>query len=249
VSRSPLIGITGYHVRGEEGYGGNFRGVPGQGFSAVGHDYIQAVIRTGGVPIGLPVGTPNSCRQVVEALDGLIFSGGEDLDPTLYGAHPDLRSWNLAPERDQYEMDLFAEAIQQKKPVLAVCRGMQLANVYFGGSLYLDISDYSDEVLCHHFSKAPRWYTAHKVKLLAPVLKELYEAEEIKTNSYHHQAIKDLGKGLHIAALAEDGIIEGLIHQDHPNFLAIQWHPEMMAAKLEEGLIPFRWLVETIGKK
>ncbi|MFC4767488.1 gamma-glutamyl-gamma-aminobutyrate hydrolase family protein [Effusibacillus consociatus] len=248
MKRTPIIGITGYHVRGEEGYGGSFRGVPGQGFSVVGHDYINTVRQVGGIPLGIPVGELSSAGDILQVLDGLILSGGEDIDPILYGSHPDMRCWTVAPERDRFELALIEEALRQRKPLLAVCRGMQLINVYFGGSLYLDVSDYSDKVLTHQFSRAPRWYNAHHVDLIAPVLQELYQAKTIETNSYHHQAVKEVGKGLTIAAVAEDGIVEALVHPDYPELLAIQWHPEMMAVQLESGFIPFQWLIDTIQK-
>jgi putative glutamine amidotransferase len=244
MGKKPLIGVTGYHVAGEEGVGGTFRGVKGQGFSVVGHDYIEAVKKVGAIPVGIPVGEPADCRETVQALDGLILAGGEDIDPQLYGASPDLRCWTIAPERDRFELQLIEEALKQRKPLLAICRGMQLLNVSFGGTLYLDIADHAGSVLAHQFSRAPRWYLAHKVMLIAPSLQKLYQAEEIRTNSYHHQAVRRLGAGLEPAAVAEDGIIEAIAHPDHPNVLAIQWHPEMMAVRYEEGLVPFRWLVE-----
>lgn len=242
----PLIGITGYHVAGEEGVGGTFRGVKGQGFSVIGHDYIEAVKKAGAIPIGIPVGDISACRDIVQALDGLILAGGEDIDPQLYGSSPDLRCWTIAPERDRFELQLIEEALRLHKPLLAICRGMQLLNVSFGGTLYLDISDHSDKVLAHQFARAPRWYLAHRVKLLSSSLQQLYKADEIRTNSYHHQAVNKLGTGFEVAAVAEDGIIEGIAHPDHPNVLAIQWHPEMMAVRHEEGLVPFRWLVDQI---
>ncbi|BCJ87607.1 gamma-glutamyl-gamma-aminobutyrate hydrolase family protein [Effusibacillus dendaii] len=244
MARKPIIGITGYHVRGEEGYGGTFRGLPGQGFSVMGHDYIRAVIQSGGIPIGIPVGEKEDCAQLVEAVDGLLLSGGEDLDPTLYGSHPNRRCGVLAPERDRFEMDLLEEALRQQKTVLAICRGMQLVNVYFGGTLHVDLSKSSKKVLAHQFSKCPRWYPAHRVKLLSPILQALYGANEIATNSFHHQAVRDIGAGLKVAARAEDGIVEALLHPDHPQLLALQWHPEMIAVTNPEGLIPFRWLIE-----
>lgn len=240
----PLIGITGYHVAGEEGVGGTFRGVKGQGFSVIGHDYIVAVKKAGGIPIGIPVGDISVCRYIAEALDGVILAGGEDIDPLLYGASPDLRCWTIAPERDRFELQLIDEALRLQKPLLAICRGMQLLNVSFGGTLYVDISDHSEGALAHQFARAPRWYLAHRVKLLAPALRQIYKADEIRTNSYHHQAVHKLGTGLEAAAVAEDGIIEAIAHPDHPNVLAIQWHPEMMAVRYEEGLVPFRWLVD-----
>ncbi|TVY05410.1 gamma-glutamyl-gamma-aminobutyrate hydrolase family protein [Paenibacillus cremeus] len=243
---TPVVGITGYHVLGEEGVGGKFRGLAGQGFSVIGHDYINAVSQAGGIPIGIPVGDPATARSIIKRLDGLVLAGGEDMDPTLYGAHPDGRCGTIRPERDLFELQLLGEALALNKPILAICRGMQLLNVFFGGTLYLDIADYSDQVLSHQFSRAPRWYLAHRVQLLSPLLQRLYQADEIRTNSYHHQAVHELGEGLQVAAVAEDGIVEGLLHPDHPQLLAVQWHPEMLSVKHEEGLIPFHWLLEQI---
>ncbi|AZN41737.1 gamma-glutamyl-gamma-aminobutyrate hydrolase family protein [Paenibacillus albus] len=242
----PLIGITGYYVSGAEGVGGMFRGMPGQGFGVIGHDYMHAVQKVGAAPVGIPACDPSACRRIVEALDGLVLAGGEDVDPQLYGANPDLRCGIITPERDRFELQLIEEALRQKKPILAICRGMQLLNVSFGGSLYVDIADHSADVLAHQFARAPRWYMAHRVTLLDEGLRRLYGTDEIKVNSYHHQAVRRLGTGLAASAVAEDGIIEAIVHHDHPSVLALQWHPEMMAVHDDEGLIPFRWLIDQI---
>ncbi|OYD09696.1 gamma-glutamyl-gamma-aminobutyrate hydrolase family protein [Paludifilum halophilum] len=246
MGKKPLIGITGYHVRGEEGYGGSFRGLPGQGFSIVGHDYIHAVEQVGGVAVGIPVGSRRDCRTLLEGLDGLVLSGGEDIDPSLYGERPDMRCWQLAPERDRFELTLIADAIRLQKPVLAICRGMQLFNIHFGGTLYKDVTDVASDAFSHQFNRAPRWYLAHRVWLLHPILTELFGKEKTETNSYHHQVVKEPGEGLVVSAAAEDGVVEGLYHPDHPNILAVQWHPETMAVEYKEGLLPFRWLMEQI---
>ncbi|REE91702.1 putative glutamine amidotransferase [Paenibacillus taihuensis] len=243
----PLIGITGYHVSGAEGIGGTFRGMPGQGFGVIGHDYMHAVQKVGAAPIGIPACDPSACERIVEALDGLILAGGEDVDPQLYGANPDLRCGILAPERDRFELRLIEEALRQKKPILAICRGMQLLNVSFGGTLYVDVADHTVDVLAHQFSRAPRWYKVHRVRLLETGIRRLYGTEEIRVNSYHHQAVRGLGNGLVAAAVAEDGIIEAIVHPSHPNVLAVQWHPEMMAVHDDEGLVPFRWLIDQIN--
>ncbi|WP_308633943.1 gamma-glutamyl-gamma-aminobutyrate hydrolase family protein [Paenibacillus silvisoli] len=247
MSTMPLIGITGYHVAAEEGVGGTFRGRLGQGFGVIGHDYMDAVQKAGAAPIGLPACDPSACGRIVEALDGLVIAGGEDVDPQLYGAIPDLRCGIIAPERDRFELRLMEEALRQRKPILAICRGMQLLNVSFGGTLYVDIADHSANVLAHQFARAPRWYKAHKVMLLEGELRQLYGTDTIQVNSYHHQAVRRLGVGLVAAAVAEDGIIEAIVHPDHPNVLALQWHPEMMAVHDDEGLLPFRWLVDQIN--
>ncbi|MFC4077638.1 gamma-glutamyl-gamma-aminobutyrate hydrolase family protein [Salinithrix halophila] len=246
MKRKPLIGLTGYHVRGEEGHGGTFRGLPGQGFHVVGHDYIQAVGKAGGLPIGLPVLDPREAKGIIAQLDGLLLSGGEDIDPSLYGERPDMRCWTLVPERDQFELALLREAMDQGLPVLAVCRGMQLLNIAFGGTLYKDVSDIPGGSLCHQFHRAPRWYPAHRVTLKGKELKQWFQTDEIETNSYHHQVVKEVGMGLEVAAVAEDGVVESLRHPDHPQVLAIQWHPETMAVQNERGMIPFHWLIARI---
>lgn len=249
MKRAPFIGITGYHVSAEEGFGGSLRGLPGQGFSVVSHDYIHAVERAGGIPISIPVMDGRKAREMMLLLDGLILSGGEDIDPALYGDRPDMRCWSLSPERDHFEWELLKAALDLKKPVLAICRGMQLVNVYFGGSLYKDVADYPGHALAHQFNKAPRWYLAHKVKLTHSLLRSVHEVGEMMTNSYHHQVIKEVGKDLAVAAIAEDGVVEGLVHPDYPHLLAIQWHPETLAVKYESGMTLFRWLVEQIRKE
>jgi putative glutamine amidotransferase len=243
-----IVGITGYHVSGEEGFGGKMRGFAGQGFSVVGHDYINAVQKVGGVPLGLPVCQPEDCADLVASVDALVITGGEDVNPRLYGAHPDLRCSALSPERDTFELALIQAALAQNKPILCICRGLQILNVYFGGTLYRDISDHAASVLAHQFDKVPRWYAAHAVDLKAPLLRKLYGKDEVEVNSYHHQAVESVGQGLQVAAVAKDGIVEALVHSDFPDLLAVQWHPEMTAVKLEEGLIPFRWLLGRISK-
>jgi putative glutamine amidotransferase len=244
----PIIGITGYHVAPEEGYGGTFRGVAGQGFHVLGHDYIHAVGRAGGVAMGIPVQAMTTCDAILDAVDGLIFSGGEDIDPALYGQHPDERLWTVQPDRDRFELVLLTAALRRQMPVLAICRGLQLLNVLFGGSLYKDNADRptNETKITHQFNRVPRWYPMHRVQLRSRALQQLYGTEEIQTNSYHHQSVNNVGQGLVVSAVAEDGMVEGLEHPDYPNLLAVQWHPEMMAVHDASGLIPFQWLVNTI---
>lgn len=243
--RRPLIGITGYHVMPEEGFGGKLRGTPGQGFSVIGHDYIHSVDAAGGLAFGIPVIDEDRCAEIVTNLDGIVFSGGEDLDPRIYGARPDRRIPSINPERDRFELALLAEALRQGKPVLCICRGLQLLNVYFGGTLFIDIPSALPDALEHQKQMGPRWYLAHKVYLKDQGLQNMYNGVEfIEVNTFHHQSVDRVGEGLVVTAVAEDGVIEGLSHPDLPELLAIQWHPEMMAAKYDSGLVPFRWLVQ-----
>jgi putative glutamine amidotransferase len=240
--RKPLIGVTGYDVSGEEGFGGKLRGNPGQGFSVIGHDYLKCVESVGGIPVGLPVLNEENV-SVVTALDGIIFTGGEDIAPHLYGENVDHRFGRICPDRDYFELRLLEAALKAGKPILGICRGLQLINVHFGGTLYKDVSD-KGNALVHNFEKIPRWYTAHKASLLHPVLRQLYGSTEIEVNSFHHMSANQIGDGLEVAAVAPDGIVEALIHKESNRIMAVQWHPEMMAVQNEAGLIPFCWLVD-----
>ncbi|OFW77263.1 MAG: hypothetical protein A2201_02260 [Alicyclobacillus sp. RIFOXYA1_FULL_53_8] len=272
MNKKPMIGITGYHILPEEGVGGPLRGLPGQGFHLLGHDYINSVRGAGGIPVGLPVNLHNQeeIAEVVRRMDGFVLSGGEDVDPKRYGEHLDARVQRISLERDEFELRLAREILAQKKPLLGICRGVQLLNVYFGGTLYLDNQDhakYASEatpaplsgadadadavptadrvpVLAHHIMGPNRWYMSHEVTLLDPRLQSIYGRDVIEVNSFHHQSVHVLGQGLRVGAVAKDGIIESVYHPDYPNLLAVQWHPEMMAEKLEEGFLPFRWLIQ-----
>lgn len=239
-----VIGVTGYNVSEEEGYGGKLRGNIGQGFSVIGHDYLQCVEQAGGIPIGLPV-LSDSDLSIVSSLDAIVLTGGEDIDPRLFKETVDHRMGRICPERDHFELKLIDYALKENKPILAICRGMQLLNVYFGGSLYKDISD-KGKVLTHNFENNPRWYCAHSVRLMHPVLRDLYGSDEINVNSYHHMAVNRPGAGLEVAAEASDGIVEAMVHRKFKDILAVQWHPEMMSVKYEEGILPFQWLMQTV---
>jgi putative glutamine amidotransferase len=240
----PLIGVTTYYISADEGYGGRIRDAVGQAFSLVSEDYLKSIERAGGVPIGLSLLSDDALAAVVERLDGILLTGGEDVDPKRYGETVDYRFGRLSLERDEFEFRLIAAALASGKPILAICRGLQILNVYFGGTLYKDVEDFGS-ALTHNFDRNPRWYTSHKVKLLHPVLKQLYDSDVIETNSYHHQSVKDVAVDLEVAAVAPDGVVEALVHKQLPQVLALQWHPEMMSVRYDSGLTPFCWLIET----
>lgn len=254
MSSKPIIGITGYQIVPEEGVGGQVRGRPGQGFDLLGQDYVNSVRGAGGIPVGIPVlvsATQNDVAELVRGLDGFVLSGGEDLDPKRYGEQLDARVGTIRPERDEFELRLLEEVLRQRKPLLCICRGIQLLNVYFGGTLYLDNEDHAarsnGKVLAHHLTGPTRWYLSHAVKLMDERLIQLYGRDVIEVNTYHHQSVRDVGAGLIVGAIAPDGIVESLYYPEYPKLLAVQWHPEMMSPALDEGLIPFRWLITQCG--
>ena len=226
--KKPIIGITSSHEK-ENGLRNYHR-------TTVSIDYSKGVIAGGGIPIIIP--TTNNIEIIKEQLkliDGLILSGGPDINPSYYGEDFKDKIGVISPERDENEMKILGEFIKTKKPILGICRGHQLLNIYFGGTLYQDLSYYKDETLKHRQDIYPE-LEVHTVNIeKGSLLEELYGAT-VKTNSFHHQAIRKLGEGFKIAGKSNDGIIEAIEKMDHKFCLGIQWHPEMMTSRGNEEM-------------
>jgi putative glutamine amidotransferase len=162
----------------------------------------------------------------LEGADGLILSGGEDVDPSHYGAKPSQHLKEVDPRRDGLELALFAAATERHLPILAICRGLQLVNVALGGTLWQDLPSERESQLNHDVGD--RWdIRSHSIALSPDTqLHETLRRETLVVNSFHHQAIRDLAPGLAVTAEAEDGIIEAVEHYDDGWLLGVQWHPE-----------------------
>lgn len=235
--RKPIIGITSSHEK-ENGLRNYHR-------TTVSIDYTKGVIEGGGIPIIIP--TTNDIEIIKEQLkliDGLILSGGPDINPVHYGEDFKEKIGVISPERDDNEIKILNEFLKTEKPILGICRGHQLLNIYFGGTLYQDLSYFEKEVLKHRQDLYPE-LEVHSVTIeKGSILENLY-GESIRTNSFHHQAIKDLGKGFKVIARSNDGIIEGIEKIDHKFCLGIQWHPEMMVARGNKDMVKiFKLLIE-----
>ena len=188
--------------------------------------YFDAVEESGGLAVMIPmVNNLDLVPEIVDRLDGVILSGGSDIDPRLYNEdpHPKLGSVNLP--RDYFELKVLESALEKKLPILAVCRGMQLANIHFGGSLYQDIFSQKEEVIGHdNASMVPN--LNHKVKIKkGSFADEIFESDEIFVNSIHHQAIKNLADGFEPVAHSSDGIIEMIVYPEK-KLVGTQFHPE-----------------------
>lgn len=194
-------------------------------------DYLFAVERAGGVPIMLPVvEDPETIRKQIELVDGLVLSGGYDVNPTNYGEEPTALLEDIHPERDAYELQAIDFANALEKPLLGICRGLQILNVAYGGSLYQDISHAPGETIKHR-QMAKRFEPTHTVDVIdGTLLHKIVGIPSLSTNSFHHQAIKNLAPGLVINAQARDGVIEGVEMPGSRFVMALQWHPEMMAS-------------------
>ncbi|MCF7810121.1 gamma-glutamyl-gamma-aminobutyrate hydrolase family protein [bacterium] len=191
-------------------------------------DYIRFVTNAGGIPILLPiVNNPESAEGMMNRLDGVIITGGPDVDPALYNEE-NTNSLGVYLERDGFEIELVKSARKMDKALLGVCRGCQIINTAFGGSLYQDIPTSIEGALLHTRAESGE-ETYHQTKLICnSVLEDIFDSNEIKTNSSHHQSVKEPGVELTILAKALDGVVEAFQCLDDRCTIAVQWHPERM---------------------
>jgi putative glutamine amidotransferase len=209
--------------------------------------YTDSVIAAGGVPVILPITDDTSIMdEYYERMDGWLFAGGNDLDPQLYGQTKGVHVKDVSEIRDYLEVYLMKKALSDKKPVLGVCRGMQLLNVLRGGTLYQDIPTDLPGKQNHRRSSVERdtEQFAHFLKLdPASKFASIVGDEVLPTNTHHHQAVKTLGQDLVATAWAEDDIIEALEDKSMPFLLGVQSHPESMTRVEPRWLKLFRALV------
>lgn len=221
MKKKPIIGITGAYVNHNEYMEGVY----------VHHDYHKSVAANGGIPIILPFINHETALETLPLCDGIILSGGEDVDPKFYGQDPHQHLGPTIPERDLTEMAIVDFCLRNNIPLLAICRGVQILNVALGGSLIQDIPNQVDEPIQHsqkiNRSKDTHWVTISKDSKLFQIL----GSEIVRVNSLHHQAIDKVGSDLRVVAQASDGIIEA-VEYIHPSTftLGVQWHPESMAS-------------------
>lgn len=237
--KKPVIGISGSLIIDSSG---DFAGYKR---SYVNNDYICSVINNGGVPFIIPFNEDMEVTKVqMEMVDGLLLSGGQDVAPENYGEEPLPKLGYTFPERDNFEYELLKVAIASNKPVLGICRGLQIINTYFKGSLYQDLSYMGKEVIKHDQVKFPEKVT-HSVSLIKnSKLFEIFNEEKFMVNSFHHQAIKDVGNGLVKVAVAPDGVIEAVEKLDYPFLVGVQWHPEMLHRSVEAMNKLFKKFIE-----
>lgn len=207
--------------------------------------YVEGVEEAGGIPVILPLSQrEDALARYAQAFDGFLFPGGHDLAPALYGEERQEICGTVCPERDEMERRLFPLALATGKPMLGICRGVQLFNVLLGGTLYQDIpTEYPSSV--QHHETPPYDKVAHSVELARDTpLSLAVRQENMGVNSYHHQGIKTLGKGLRPAAVAPDGLTEAVYLPEHPFCLAVQWHPEFSYRTDENSRRLFRAFIE-----
>lgn len=241
MARKPIIGITPTPTTTELPHGTFYR-------FAIADGYTTAVERAGGVPLVIPPQAGN-IDDILSVVDGLIFSGGGDIDPARFGddsTHE--KTGGIDQGRDDLELNLVAAAIDRDIPVLCICRGIQVLNVALGGTLIQDVPDeFSHEF--EHRQQAngiPSFDPGHEVEVVpGTLLASTYGADSIAVNSFHHQGLKDVAPALRVNATAPDGLVEAVDHPGKSWVLGVQWHPEMMHRHHDQQLKPFQGLIET----
>jgi len=196
--------------------------------------YVLSLTNAGAIPLLVPLVDDDTLRGAFETLDAVFLPGGADIDPASYGTAPHPLCDKTDRERDRVELALARWAMNEGKPVLGVCRGMQLINLAAGGTLFQDIAEQMPESIKHdyfpfsgqHFT---RDFLAHEVSVVAGTrLAGVFGVGPLRVNSMHHQGVRDVGDGLVVSATAPDGLVEGLESSNGQYVVGVQWHPEAL---------------------
>lgn len=201
--------------------------------------YVRAIKAAGALPVVLAHSDPADVPALLERFDGLLIPGGGDIDPATYGETPNAGTlYGIRPEADLFEVALVREAAKSNLPFLGICRGLQVLNVAFGGTLHQDLPEHPQDLM-------GRAFAGHYRTTVVPGthLHDVVDRTELVINSLHHQGVKDLGEGLRVAATAGDGVVESIESTD-PRWdaVAVQWHPECLSKDHAKAL--FDWLVD-----
>ena len=225
----PIVGLTTYPASATHGW----------------HTpvlYVEAVLRAGGVPMMLSGQCPDCAERWLDVVDAVVLIGGGDINPAEFGSAGHETIYNLSAERDAMELALMRALLARPKPVLAICRGMQILNTVLGGTLHVHLPDVVGESVLHR--APPRDPISHGIQVAADSELAKVIGEQVNTASWHHQAIHQLGKGLKAVAWAPDGVIEAVELEGRQDVLAVQWHPEITAAEDDGQQRMFDWLIK-----
>lgn len=198
------------------------------GMAAAPLTYINSIKRAGGVPIVIPMtADEDQLNAILNVVDGIVMTGGEDLDPLYFGEEPNLNLGEVAPQRDAFDCKLIKMAVAKGIPVLGVCRGEQIMNVAFGGTLYQDLPSQKKDIFVQHNQNSPSGHGSHSITIeKGSMLNAQLGVETITVNSYHHQAVKDVAPGFKVTAYSKDGVVEAIEKIGSDKVWGVQFHPE-----------------------
>lgn len=220
-AKRPLIGCTTYRKTADQ--------TPPIEIIGLMPSYIEAVVAAGGLPVLIPLGLPEpELRAILARVDGVLLPGGGDIEPAVYCGNGHETVYGVDSDRDRVELFVAQQAVQQKTPLLAICRGHQVLNVALGGTLWEDLQTMMPQAIRHdNFRVFPRNHISHPVEVVPDSLIARWMGRtEIPVNSLHHQGVRQLAPALRATAVAPDGLIEGCEVPGHPFAVSVQWHPE-----------------------
>jgi len=229
---APIIGLTG-----------NFR----DGDCTLAEGYYQSILKAGGTPLIIPpYDDTDALINTLDYVDGILLTGGADINPLFLGEEPVKELHGINPRRDRQELLLTQLAADRQIPILGICRGIQTMNAAFGGPLYQDIHSQMAGVRIKHDQDLDRSYASHTVSIEKnTLLQSIFKTDTIAVNSFHHQAVKEAAPGFRVCAYAPDGVIEAIESTEYKSMLGVQWHPECFILKGDECMMPlFQWLIQ-----
>ena len=229
---SPIIGLTG-----------NFR----DSDCTLAEGYYQSILKAGGTPLIIPCYDDiHALINTLDHLDGLLLTGGADINPLYLGEEPIKELHSINPRRDRQELLLTKLAADRQIPILGICRGIQTMNAAFGGTLYQDIHMQMEGTRIKHDQDLERSYASHTVAIEPDsLLHQLFGTDTIAVNSFHHQAVKEVATGFRVCARSIDGVIEAMESTEYKSMLGVQWHPECFILRGDECMMPlFHWLIK-----
>lgn len=237
----PVVGILGYLISAAASRQRGFDDAEQAVFAL---NYFEKALAFDMLPIAIPALDPWEADAYLEVVDGLIFTGGTDIDPALYGHTPHPKLGTTIRKRDEFELSLARSAMDRGLPILGICRGLQLLNVAMGGSLEQHLAPENGRLRHSTGGPTPEF---HDVEVVDPDLRSLL-SDRLTVNSLHHQGVLELGSGLRVAACSQDGLIEAAVGVDRP-LLGVQWHPEQLQLGDAAGDAPYQWLRARIAAR
>ncbi len=219
--KKPIVGITMSTMKDSSG------AFIGYERAFVSDDYVVSVYTNGGIPLTLPILEDDDILEFyVNTIDGLILSGGHDVNPHLYNEEIDQKTGDIYPRRDTFDINLVKKMLNKNKPILGICRGFQLLNVIFGGTLFQDLT-LSKTKLIKHWQNQDCHMPVQNVYFSGDNFFTSLYGEKTCVNSWHHQILKDVAEDFEICGKTSDGVVEAFESKKH-NIIGVQWHPEMM---------------------
>lgn len=229
--KKPIIGINASRViKHETAYSHSV-------IESLNNDYVESVIKAGGIPVILPIlSDEDSIRKQIEFLDGVLLSGGVDINPLVYNEEPSSKLGYIFPDKDVFDLLIAKIACELNKPILAICRGQQILNVTFGGTLYQDLSDIEGCYIKHQ-QQTKDGAATHTIDISPNSILYSILGNSIVTNTFHHQAIKILAPGFKVTAFSKDNVIEAIEKCDENFVVGVQFHPEIMTVYNDKNML------------